>query len=135
MTFNVGDTLPSFIRDSGVGYWNRYAAVNDEFWPIHMDDEPARAAGYPTAIGMGNLTSAYLHIALHQWFGETARIATIGTQFRSAVTRGKPVVVSATVTAVRGDGDGQTQIELDLRAEDGDGTLLAPSTATVVVPG
>jgi acyl dehydratase len=132
MTFNVGDTLPPFIRESGLAYWNRYAAVNDEFWPIHMDDEPARAAGYPTAFGMGNLTWAYLHIALHEWFGETARIATIGTQFRSAVTRGKQVVVSATVTAVREAGD-ETEIDVELRAEDGDGTLLAPGTATVVV--
>jgi acyl dehydratase len=133
MAVNIGDTLPPFVRESGLAYWNRYAAVNDEFWPIHMDDEPARAAGYPTAFGMGNLTLAYLHIALHQWFGETARIATIGTQFRSAVTRGKQVMVSATVTAVREVGDGQTEIDVELRAEDGGGTLLAPGTATVVV--
>jgi acyl dehydratase len=134
MAFNVGDVLPPFTRDSGLAYWNRYAAVNDEFWPIHMDDEAGRAAGFPTAFGMGNLTSAYLHIALHQWFGETARIETITTQYRSAVTRGKQVVVRATVTAVRSVGDRETAIELDLRAEDDDGKLLAPSNATLVVP-
>ena len=134
MAFNVGDTFPPFTRDSGLPYWNRYAAVNDEFWPIHMDDEAGRAAGYPTAFGMGNLTSAYLHIALHQWFGETARIAAIGTQFRSAVTRGKQIVVRGTVTAVRSVSDERQEVDLDLRAEDAEGSLLAPSTATVVVP-
>ena len=135
MPFNVGDTFPPFTRDSGFAYWNRYAAVNDEFIPIHMDDESGRAAGYPTAFGMGNLTWAYLHVALHQWFGEDARVAAVGSQFRSAVTRGKRVVISGQVTAVRpaaGD-DALDEVDLALRAEDQDGALLAPGTATVVV--
>jgi acyl dehydratase len=132
MTISVGDTFPPFTRDSGFAYWNRYAAVNDEFIPIHMDDESGRAAGYPTAFGMGNLTWAYLHVALHEWFGEQARIAAAGVQYRSAVTRGKRVTVTGTVTAVR-PGDGGTEVDLALRAEDQDGALLAPGTATVVV--
>src|SRR5262249_14506079 len=135
MPFTVEDTSPPFTRDSGFAYWNRYAAVNDEFIPIHMEDDAGRAAGYPTAFGMGNLTWAYLHVALHQWFGEEARIAAAGVQFRAAVTRGKRVVVSSQVTGVRpatGDDD-LDEVELTLRAEDQDGTLLAPGTATVVV--
>ena len=135
MPHAVGDTFPPFTRDSGFPYWNRYAAVNDEFIPIHMDDDSGRAAGYPTAFGMGNLTWAYLHIALHQWFGDEARIAAAAVQFRSAVTRGKRVVVSGEVTAVRpapGE-DGLDEVGLALRAEDQDGALLAPGTATVVV--
>jgi MaoC like domain len=134
-TFTVGDPLPPFTRDSGFAYWNRYAAVNDEFIPIHMEDDAGQAAGYPTAFGMGNLTWAYLHVALHQWFGEEARVAAVGAQFRSAVTRGKRVVVTGVVTAVHpaaGDDD-LDEVELTLRAQDQDGTLLAPGTATVVV--
>ncbi len=139
MPFSVGDTFPPFTRDSGFAYWNRYAAVNDEFIPIHMDDESGRAAGYPTAFGMGNLTWAYLHVALHQWFGQDARVAAVGAQFRSAVTRGKRVVISGEVTAVRPAGDSANgegaldEVDLALRAEDQDGALLAPGTATVVV--
>ena len=134
MPFTVGDTFPPFTRDSGFEYWNRYAAVNDEFIPIHMDDESGRAAGYPTAFGMGNLTWAYLHVALHEWFGEQARVAAAGVQYRSAVTRGKRVVVTGTVTAVRPGPDGAgTEVDLALRAEDQDGALLAPGTATVVL--
>ncbi len=138
MTFTVGDTFPPFTRDSGFAYWNRYAAVNDEFIPIHMEDDAGRSAGYPTAFGMGNLTWAYLHVALHQWFGDQARIAAAGVQYRSAVTRGKRVVVTGTVTAVRpvpGDAGGGpvTEVDVALQAQDQDGTLLAPGTATVVV--
>jgi hypothetical protein len=133
MTISVGDTFPPFSRDSGFAYWNRYAAVNDEFIPIHMEDDAGRSAGYPTAFGMGNLTWAYLHVALHEWFGEEARVAAAGVQYRSAVTRGKRVLVTGTVTAVRPAANGGTEVDLALRAEDQDGTLLAPGTATVVV--
>jgi hypothetical protein len=133
MTISVGDTFPPFSRDSGFAYWNRYAAVNDEFIPIHMEDDAGRSAGYPTAFGMGNLTWAYLHVALHEWFGEEARVAAVGVQYRSAVTRGKRVLVTGTVTAVRPAANGGTEVDLALRAEDQDGTLLAPGTATVVV--
>jgi hypothetical protein len=133
MTISVGDTFPPFSRDSGFAYWNRYAAVNDEFIPIHMEDDAGRSAGYPTAFGMGNLTWAYLHVALHEWFGEEARVAAAGVQYRSAVTRGKRVLVTGTVTAVRPAANDGTEVDLALRAEDQDGTLLAPGTATVVV--
>jgi hypothetical protein len=40
----VGDELPPFVRTTGFDNWNRYAAVNDEFVPIHMDDDAGRAA-------------------------------------------------------------------------------------------
>ena len=50
---HVGDELPVFQRATGLHHWNRYAAVNDEFVPIHMDDEAGQEAGYPSAFGMG----------------------------------------------------------------------------------
>jgi hypothetical protein len=125
----VGDELPAFARGSGFDYWNRYAAVNDEFVDIHMLDESGRRAGYQAAIGMGNLTWAYFHIALHEWFGEEATITAVEAQFRSAVTRGADVQVRAVVRAVRTGS--AAEVDLDIRAETSEGTLLAPGTATV----
>src|SRR3982074_2763417 len=91
--FAEGDLLPPFVRTADFHAWNRYAAVNDEFIDIHMDDEAGQAAGYPTAFGMGNLTWAYFHVALHRWLGDESRVVSLSTQFRSAVTRGTQVVV------------------------------------------
>ena len=87
MSIERTDVLEPFIRESGFEYWNRYAAVNDEFIPIHMYDEAGQAAGYPTAFGMGNLTWSYLHLAIHSWFGDAAVIARVDAQFRNAVIR------------------------------------------------
>jgi acyl dehydratase len=130
--FEVGQEFEPFVRDSGFPYWNRYAAVNDEFIDIHMDDEAGRAAGYPTAFGMGNLTWAYFHVALHRWLGDESRVVSLSTQFRSAVTRGTRVVVRGTVTAVRVSG-AETVLEIDMRAEDASGTRLAPATAVIAL--
>ena len=63
----VGDALPPFVRKTGLENWNRYAAVNDEFIPLHMDADAARAVGEPDVFGMGNLRLAYLHNLLHAW--------------------------------------------------------------------
>src|ERR1700749_2204090 len=72
-----GDELPPFTRVTGLDNWNRYAAVNDEFVPIHMDDEAGREAGYPTAFGMGNLQLAYLHSLVRGWLGDDGVIVSL----------------------------------------------------------
>ncbi len=53
----VGQELPGFKRRTDLMNWNRYAAVNDEFIPIHMDDEAGRQGqNEQGAFGMGNLS-------------------------------------------------------------------------------
>lgn len=126
----VGDELPTFQRATGFHNWNRYAAVNDEFVPIHMDDEAGRAAGYPTVFGMGNLQWAYLHDLLRQWMGDDGRILRVGCQFRAPNIKGQTVTAHGTVTVVRDEG-GQRIVDLDVWTEEQNGAKLAPGTATV----
>ena len=67
----VGTRIPTFVRTTHFEEWNRYAAVNDEFVPIHMDDTAGRAAGNESgAFGMGNLRLSYLVNMLQSWIGE-----------------------------------------------------------------
>ena len=73
-TVTVGTELPPFVRTTGFHNWNRYAAVNDEFVPIHMDDEAGRAQGFAGAFGMGNLMWSYLHNLVRDWMGDDGRI-------------------------------------------------------------
>src|ERR1700744_5243056 len=95
----VGDTLPELTRSTGFANWNRYAAVNYEFVPIHMDDAAGQAAGYPTAFGMGNLQWSYLHNLIRDWLGDDGRIVRLNCQFRAPNTRGMTVTAHGTVTA------------------------------------
>jgi acyl dehydratase len=130
-----GTQVPVLIRETGFHNWNRYAAVNDEFVPIHMDDEPARAQGFDRAIGMGNLMWAYLHDMLREWMGDDGRIVSMKGSFRAPNLRGMTVEARGTVTGVRDEG-GQRLADIDLSVVDHDNpdTVLVPATATVALP-
>jgi hypothetical protein len=129
-----GDTIPPFERTTGFHNWNRYAAVNDEFVDIHMDDGAGQAAGYSGAFGMGNLQWAYLHNVLRDWVGEDGRIVRMACQFRGPNLRNTVVTARGTVTAVH-SGDRETLIDLDVWTETEGGGKVAVGTATVAVPG
>ncbi|NKQ51603.1 hypothetical protein HFP15_01765 [Amycolatopsis sp. K13G38] len=132
MTPRVGDEIPPFTRKTGFANWNRYAAVNDEFIPIHMDDEAGRAAGQPGAFGMGNLQLSYLHTVLRDWIGPEGTILRVGCEFRALNTRDMVVTARGLVTGVSRE-DGRTVVDLDVWTEAEDGTRLAPGTARVAL--
>ena len=133
MDVEVGQALPPFVREAGFEAWNRYAAVNDEFVPIHMDNEAGRAAGYPSAFGQGNLQWSYLHNVLRQWLGDDGTIEHLSCSFRGANVKGQTVTARGRVTAVTGR-DGRRVVELDVWTENDAGQPLAPGTARVSLP-
>ena len=128
-----GYRVPPFVRTAGFHSWNRYAAVNSEFVDIHMDDTAGRSAGYPGAIGMGNLTLAWVHAMLRQWLAGQGRILGVSGQFRSPALNGDKVTCCATVTAVHPDEVG-LRVELDLEVRNQRGEDLMPGTAAVLIP-
>ena len=119
----VGESVPEFTRVGSFHAWNRYAAVNDEFVDIHMDDEAGRAAGYPSAFGMGNLSYAWIHCMLREWLaGSGGRITSVNCQFRAPVLRNQTVVARGVVTGVSEEGD-DVVVSLEVWTES-DGALL-----------
>lgn len=127
---SVGDSLPTFTRETGLANWNRFAAVNYEFVDIHMDDEAGRAAGYDSAFGMGNLLWSYLHNMLRQWIGARGEIVSLQCQFRAPNTKGMTILASGSVTEVRAVGD-WWEVAADVRIEDHTGSVLTPGQAVV----
>lgn len=132
MSVTVGAEIPVFTRTTGFANWNRYAAVNDEFVPIHMDDDAGRAAGMAGAFGMGNLQWAYLHNVVRDWLGDRGRIVRMDCQFRAVNTKGQTVSAHGRVESVRERAD-DLLVELRVWTQDQDGNQLAPGTCTVVV--
>ena len=127
-----GASIGDWTRETGLDTWNRFAAVNDEFVPIHMDAEAGRAAGMPGAFGQGNLLVSYLHAAVRNWMGENGRIVALSAQFRTPNTGGS-VTAGGTITEITGTGAG-TEVRLDLWLKDAAGADLAPGTARVFYP-
>jgi|SRR6187399_970788 hypothetical protein len=129
-----GATIPPFRRTTGFHNWNRFAAVNEEFVDIHMDDGAGQAAGYPGAFGMGNLQWAYIHNLLRDWVGPEGRIVRVACQFRGPNLRNTVVTAHGTISAVRSE-DGETVVDLDVWTETEGGGKVAVGTASVAVPG
>jgi acyl dehydratase len=131
---SVGDALPGWSRKTDFMNWNRYAAVNDEFIPIHMDDEAGRKAlNEQGAFGMGNLRYAYIVNALQQWIGDEAEIREIGCEFRAINQKNDVLTVVGTVTDKRVEA-GEHQIVLDIDVVNQDGKKTCPGHAVVAVP-
>jgi acyl dehydratase len=126
----VGEELPVFTRKTGFANWNRYAAVNDEFVPIHMDDEAGKTAGNAGAFGMGNLQWSYLMAMLTGWLDGNGRVVKLACQFRSPNLKGQVVTAKGKVIAIREVGD-ETLVDLEVSTTANGDTQLAPGTATV----
>jgi acyl dehydratase len=126
----VGDALPKFVRTTSFDNWNRYAAVNDEFVGIHMDDAAARANGLPGAIGMGNLQWSYLHSVVREWIGDRGQILQMSCQFRSTNRKDQVVTATGRVAEVTPTEAG-TEVTLELWTTDEEGNKLAPGSCTV----
>ncbi len=130
----VGDELPAWRRETGLLNWNRFAAVNDEFFEVHMDDAAARAAENPQgAFGMGMMRFSYLHNLLRSWAGEEADIREVGCRYRAVNQRGDVLGVTGRVTGTRIEGGDQlVDIALDILNQDGESTT--PGHAVVALP-
>ena len=132
LAIKVGDELPVFQRRTGLAEWNRYAAVNDEFVAIHMDDEAGRAAGFQSALGMGNLQIAYLHNLVRDWLGDRGRIITLSCRFNAPNLKDTVIRAGGHVTAVTPTENG-VEIALDVWTADAAGNRLAPGACTVLI--
>lgn len=129
-----GDALPAWSRTTDFMHWNRYAAVNDEFMPFHMDDEDGRRAGNPAgAFGMGNLRFAYMLNALQAWIGDAAEVRELACRYRVMNQKHDELTVVGRVVASELVGDeGQIRLDIDVTNQKGESTC--PGHAIVVLP-
>lgn len=133
-TISLGDQIEPFVRTTGLANWNRFAAVNDEFIPIHMDDAEAVKVGQPAAFGMGNLRVAYLHNALEAWLGDAGGIVEVAAQFRGLNFAGDVLTAGGSVTGVEPT-DAGTLVHLTMSVINQDGIDTTPASATVMLWG
>ena len=130
----VGDAIPTWSRRTSFMEWNRYAAVNDEFVPFHMDDEAGKRAGNAQgAFGMGNLRYAYIVNALRDWIGDDGEIREVGCQYRAINQKDDTLTVVGKVTA-KSTESGENTVRLDIDVVNQDGEATCPGHAIVVLP-
>jgi acyl dehydratase len=129
----LGQEIPAFTRETDFMNWNRYAAVNEEFVYIHMDDEAGKAAGQGAAFGMGNLRWAYILNALRSWIGDEAEVRELSMQFR-AVNHKHDVLRTTAIVTDKKQENGENFVVLDVNVVNQKDEKTAPGRAVVVLP-
>jgi hypothetical protein len=127
--------LTPYVRLTGLANWNRYAAVNDEFVGIHMDDNAGQAFGFPGAIGMGNLQIAYIHSFLRDWIGDDGQILRVECEFRSPNLKDTIVTVQGAATTTENSADGRrSRVTLTVTGYDGqNGPVVTLARGSAIV--
>ena len=128
-----GQEVPTFERQVDLMHWNRYAAVNDEFVYIHMDNDAALKAGMEGVFGMGNLRYAYLHNMLRAWTGISGDIKAVDVQYR-VINYKNDVLTCKGIVRKKYQKDGANLVDLDVWVENQKGQNTAPGKATVALP-
>jgi acyl dehydratase len=110
----------------------RYQGASGDLNPIHHDDEFARAAGFPAAIGVGMLGAGWLAAYCTEHLGEET-VRRFRTRFSAVVYRGDRLTASAEVIR-RFRQDAESRVELSIRLRKDDGSVVIDGTAEFAVP-
>jgi acyl dehydratase len=105
----------------------RYQGASGDLNPIHHDDEFARAAGFPAAIGVGMLGAGWLAAYCTDHLGEE-NVRRFRTRFSSVVCRGDRLTASAEVVRLFDQGR-EPRAELAIRLRKDDGSIVIDGTA------
>ena len=129
----TGELLPTHQRRTDLMNWNRFAAVNDEFVHVHMDDEAAKARGDKGVLGMGNLRLAYMHCLLRNWMGDDGLVRRVSIQHRGINYKNDTLTTNGQVIGKRVE-DGEHLVDVHLWVENQAGENTDIGQATIALP-
>jgi acyl dehydratase len=96
----VGQELPTLERVVRPEDIRAYAEASGDRNPLHLDEEAARAAGFPGVIAHGMFTMGHLGSCLTRWAGAAAAITHLRAAFRSPVMTGDRIVAGGRITSL-----------------------------------
>ena len=129
-SITVGDRLEPLIkRPIDRVQLVKYAGASGDFNRIHLEEDFARAGGYPGVIAQGMLSMGFVgeHVAAR--FGPT-KVRRLGVRFKAVTHPGETVTCHAEVVGLREEG-GRRVADLKVWAETRPGHVTVEGTATV----
>ena len=128
----VGDLLPPLVKPAIRRLQLvKYAGASNDFNPIHVDEEFARKAGYPSVFAHGMLSMGFLGELVKGWAGSTA-LRRLSVRFKAITWPGDVVTCRGEVVAVRREGE-VSLADVKLWATTQGGTVTVEGNATVTV--
>lgn len=127
-----GQGLPSHTL-SGIDRLRlaRISIAIDNPDPLHIDDDVARAAGFPTVIGQGSGATGLLYEPVRRWAG-IERVVGGAVRLAAPYSLGAQLTASGTVSAIE-EIDGQRYADCKTMLRDGSGDEIATAQLRVLV--
>jgi hydroxyacyl-ACP dehydratase HTD2-like protein with hotdog domain len=125
----VGDELAPTVRNASRAQLFLFSAATHNPHRIHYDRDYAELEGHPDVIVHGPLQGAWLSQYVTEWAGPRGRMLTLTWQNRRSALPEHDYTFKGVVRSIDGD-----VVGLEVWAEDDDGTVLMPGTATVRLP-
>ena len=100
---HVGDELPKLERVVTREDVQKYADASGDQNPLHLNDDAAKAAGFPGVIAHGMYTMSHLATFIVRWAGDVSALTRLRVQFRAPVFAGETIVARGKVTDVQTD--------------------------------
>jgi acyl dehydratase len=132
LTLRVGDALPDLTLPLLTrGDLARYADASGDHAAVHLDDDYARAMGFPGVIAHGLLVMAYLGRVLSDW-QPVDRLRSFSCRFVAVTLPGERLHCSGRVVALRQLGD-EELVDLELAVHNEVAELKLTGRATVAL--
>ncbi len=109
----------------------RYQGASGDMNPIHHDEPFARAAGFPSPVGVGMLPAGALHTWVAEWLGpENVRRVTM--RWQEPVFAADVLTLKATLVK-KYEENGERRVDVELVATKDNGAIAVTGFATYVV--
>lgn len=131
-TLSVGDPLPELVKIPTHTMLFRFSAVTWNSHRIHYDLSRAQAEGHPDVLVQATMHGAFLLQMLRQFIGPAGRILDFSYSSRARALPGERLIAGGRITEV----DRATrQLACEIWERKEDGTVCAPGTARLLLPG
>jgi len=128
----VGDRAPVLRHELTRVDLARYAGASGDFFPLHVDDDYARAAGFDGAFAHGMFSAGLLATAVTNWFG-IGSLRRFTVRFAAPAWPGEVLSSQVTITGVRTvEGGRQVDFACELVNEAGEVKVIGSGTAIPV---
>jgi len=129
-----GMQLPTLVKRSTTEQLVKWAGASGDYNQIHYDKDFAMERNLPGVIVHGRLTASMLGQLLTDWMGEEGQLKKFACQFRGMNLPDSDIFLKGKVTRKYRE-DGHHYVECEVWAENEQGQITAPGTATIILPG
>ena len=128
----IGDEIDPMRQNVTPRQLVQYAAVSQDFTPIHYNTAYAQGAGHDDIIIHGALKTALLSQMLADWAGDIGALKKLETSYRGIDLAGE-ISCTGSVTNKRVE-DGIGLVDVDVQFRNSEGSVTTPGKATVALP-